>query len=174
MISLHRRLLGAAFDELPPALRSFHEQGQGGTACGVMRVSRATGWLGRGVARVMRLPLAGDEVPLGLRVGVEGDRERWIRDLGGRRIESVMEARDGLLVEAFGPLRFGLKLLVAGNTLRFEPVCWWLGRLPLPRRLAPRVEAVCEGREKGWHVHVRIAAPVVGLLLAYEGEVTPS
>src|SRR5437763_15764811 len=75
--TLYRRLLGDAFDTLPPVLRRFHDQEAGGAACLIFRVSHGKGWLCRGGARIARLPKPEVEARGDLRVVIEGDQERW-------------------------------------------------------------------------------------------------
>jgi hypothetical protein len=171
--SLYRRLLGDAFDSLPPAVRRFHDQEAGGEACLAFRVSHGKSWPCRVGAALARLPRPSADARGRLRVVVEGDRERWIREIDGRRIETVQRQRDDLLLEEAGPLRLGLRVVGSSEGMRFTSVRGWLCGLPLPSAMAPRVTAVVTGREDGWWVDVRVDLPVLGLLLRYEGEVTP-
>jgi hypothetical protein len=171
--SLYRRLLGDAFDSLPPAVQRFHDQVAGGEACLVFRFSGGKSWLCRAGAAIARLPKAGTETRGWLRVQVEGNRERWIREIGGRRLETVQGEQHGLLVESTGPLRLGFRVAGSSDGMRFTCVRGWFCGLPLPTPMAPRVTAAVVGREDGWWVNVRVELPVMGLLLRYEGEVTP-
>jgi hypothetical protein len=174
VLPLYQRVLGSAFHTQPDALRRFHSEPRGGTAHGALRVTRGNGWLRKTLATLLRLPPAGDNIPLHLRVEVEGARERWLRDFGGVRLESLQWAWQGLLVEAMGPLRCGFRLTAQRESLRFDVERAWLYALPLPAALAPRVIAVVtEAGPASWHVQVRIAAPLLGLLASYEGEVAP-
>src|SRR5215468_4121917 len=133
MSGLYRRLLGAAFDSLPPTLRDFHDVEHERHFRADFRITRGRGWLRRLVCWLGGLPPAGEQVPLRLRVVPEGDRERWVRDFGGHRLESVQWTADGLLIEAIGPMRLALRVTVDGPALRLETVkAWVLGvRWPL-------------------------------------------
>src|SRR5947199_10800697 len=104
MPSLYRRLLGPAFDTLPPSLRQFHDVETEWRGHARFRITRGRGWLRNLAAAAGRLPPAGEDVPLRLRLVAEGPRERWLRHFGRHRLESVQWAEDGLLVEAFGAL----------------------------------------------------------------------
>jgi len=151
--TLYRRLLGSAFDTLPPVLRRFHDQEAGGSARLAFQVSHGNGWLCRAAAKIARLPRPGNEVRGFLRVVVKGDRERWIREVDGRRIETVQwRGRDGM---------------------RFRSARGWFGGLPLPPPLLPRVTAIVTGRKASWWVTVRVELPLLGLLMLYEGEAIP-
>jgi hypothetical protein len=170
--TLYRRLLGEAFETLPAVLRDFHSLPHGGTARGLCSVARGKGWLCNALADRMRLPPHGDRVAVRLRVVVEDDRERWVRDFDGVRMETVQWAHSGLLIEAAGSLRAGFRVVAGPEGLRFGLARAWLCGLPLPRALMPRATAEARARERGWLLDVRVEAPFIGLLAAYRGEVT--
>jgi uncharacterized protein DUF4166 len=173
LATLYRRILGDAFDTLPPVLRGFHDREKGGSASGVLSVVHGQGRLCGVLARLGRLPDPATAVPVRLRVVTEGSRERWIREIGDRRLETVQWNCKGLLVEAVGPFRCGYRVDPSREGMRLRSVRGWLYALPLPPVLTPRVEAVVTGQPDAWHVHVRIDLPLLGLLAGYEGEVTP-
>jgi hypothetical protein len=173
MASLYRRLLGPAFDTLPPTLRAFHDVETEWRGHATFRITRGAGWLRNLVAAAGRLPRAGDVVPVRLRVVAEGDAERWIRDFGGRRLESVQRAWNGLLVESFGAMTLGFRLTAEPPALRLEPAGAWLLGVPWPRALAPHGSAVEVGREEGFTVVATAYAPWLGLVVRYEGLVAP-
>jgi hypothetical protein len=174
LANLYRRILGEAFDALPPVLRRFHDQEISSAAGGTFCVIHGKGWLPGRLARLARLPDPGSAVSVRLRVAVQGSRERWIREIGGRRLESVQWEHERLLVEAAGPLRCGYHLDAGPEGMRLRSVRGWFCAVPLPAALAPRIEAVVTAREDAWHVRVRIVLPVLGLLAGYEGEITPT
>jgi hypothetical protein len=137
------------------------------------RITRGAGWLRNLVANVGRLPRAGEAVPVRLRVVAEGDAEHWIRDFGGHRLESVQRAWNGLLVESFGAMTLGFRLTAEPPALRLEPAGAWLLGVQWPRALAPHGAAVEVGREDGCGVVVTAYAPLVGMVVRYEGMVVP-
>jgi Domain of unknown function (DUF4166) len=173
LLPLYRRLLGDAFDRLPPVWRRFHDSPTGGSGSGTFRVTRGKGRLANLLANLGGLPRAGDAVPVRLRVVVEGERERWVREFPACRMETVQWARDGLLVEAVGPVRLGLRVQPEGEVLRFDVVRAWVLGVPVPRWLAPRASAVTVARDDAWEVDVSLAAPLLGLLVRYQGLLTP-
>jgi hypothetical protein len=173
MPGLYRRLLGNAFDALPATLRDFHDVERERHFRAVFRVTRGKGWLCGLLCRLGRLPPAGEQVPLRLRVVPEGNRERWVRDFGGHRFESVQWATEGLLIEALGPMRLGFRVTVDGAALRLETVKAWMLGVRWPLWLAPRGTGIEVGREDGCAIVARGEMPLLGLLVQYEGLVLP-
>ena len=171
--SLYRRVLGTRFDELPEVLRRFHDAPAGAKARGVFRVERGAGRIRNALATVMGFPRAGNDVPVELHVVIEGDRERWIRQIGGRRLVSTQWAQGSSLMERAGAASFSCSLLVEGSRLHYQFLrAWWMG-IPLPGFLAPFVESYVEAGDRGWRVLVRIFAPLVGEVACYQGWIEP-
>lgn len=170
--TVYQRVLGAAFDRLPPVLRAVHGSPGGARAAGRFRVTRGRTALARVAAVLLGLPPAGDDIALTLEVRPDGERERWVRDFGGRVVETTQWARDGKLVEASGPGRLGFRLAADARSLRMDCEDAWLLAAPLPGPLRIRAAAVELARDDGWDVDVTIAAPGVGLLVRYEGALT--
>src|SRR5262245_28353594 len=119
MPCLYRRLLGAAFDSLPAALRDFHDVERERDFQAIFRITRGKGSLRNLLCRLGGLPPAGEAVPLRLRVTPDGDREIWERHFGGHLFRSVQWAAGGLMVESLGNgWRLGFQLHVEGPALR--------------------------------------------------------
>ena len=174
MPSLYRRLLGKAYDSLPPALRDFHDIDRERHFQAVFRITRGRGWLRNFVCWLGGLPPAGESVPMRLRVIPEGESERWVRDFGGIKLVSVQRARDGLMVESIGALRLGFRLHVESPVLRLELRKVWLLGIRCPLWLAPGGNGVEVGQEGGCAILVRATAPLLGQIVQYEGFVTPA
>jgi hypothetical protein len=171
--SLYRRILGAQFETLPAVLRRFHDADGGGRARGAFQVERGPGRLRNGLASLLGLPQAGSDVPVRLRVAVEGDRERWIRDFDGHRVETVQWARGETLMECSGHVRFSCGLVLDGSRLRYEFRRAWFAGIPMPRWFSPGVESYVDAGDAGWRVVVRVLVPFLGELVRYEGWVEP-
>ena len=170
MPSLYRRLLGAAIERLPPTLQRFHDVTTEWRGHARFRITRGRGWLRTFLANRAGLPQAGDDVPLRLRIVAEGDGERWIREFGSHRLESVQRAWRGLMVESFGSTTLGFRLVVEPPALRLLPArIWVLGGLPWPLFLAPHGRGVEVGRDDGCAIVARAEAPLLGMLAQYEG-----
>ncbi len=169
MPSVYRRLLGPALDALPRTLRDFHDVETEWRGHARFRISRGRGRLRNLVAALGRLPPSGEDVPVRLRVVAEGPRERWLREFGGHKFESVQWPQDGLLMESLGALRLGFRVTVEPPALRLEPVRAWVLGVPWPLALAPTGEGEEVGRADGCAVVVRACAPLLGELVRYEG-----
>jgi hypothetical protein len=154
-------------------LRAFHGQPQGGRAAGALRVERGPGALRAWLGRRLQLPPAGEHVAVKLRVLVEGERERWVREFDGQPVETLQWLEDGHIIEQSGALRVRLRLTVADGSFRIDPDRAWFGPIPLPRFLGPRGGALLEAGASDWRVDVTVSAPVVGLLVHYVGSVVP-
>jgi hypothetical protein len=172
MTSLYRRVLGAAFDTLPRSLQQFHDVETEWRGRATFRVTRGKGRLRNIVATLGGLPPAGDDVPVRLRIVREGDGERWQRDFGGYRLESVQRAWKGLLVESIGAVTLGFRLVVEPPVLRLVPARLWLLGVPWFPGLGPHGSGVETGRDDGCAIVARATFPLLGMLVQYEGLLT--
>jgi hypothetical protein len=176
MLSLYTALLGPAWTSLAPAVRRLHEGGV--SARGVFRVRRGASRLARLIASILRMPRPGEGVRVALAVESTRGEERWTRAFDDHPLRTVQWRRGALLVEAMGLVQCLFRLRADSGALVFEQVGAALGfrgfTVPLPRFLAPFIEGRAEPHEDGVHVDVRIHAPGVGLLVAYDGHVTPA
>lgn len=171
--SLYRSVIGDDFDRLPDSLRQFHELPHGGRATGHFEIERGASMLARLVALLLRLPLAGTDIPLKLDVAVDGLRERWVRDFAGRCLNSTQWTRNGMLIERVGLGQFGFDLVADDDGLRFVSKRLWLLSIPVPSFLSPRITATAVAVEQGWRVAMTMTLPWGALLLRYDGNVIP-
>lgn len=121
------------------------------------------------------MPLAGNDVEVTLGVKRSQAMEVWSRSFGGKPLLTKQWMKRGLLVEALGLILCLFRLRVEAGVLVFEQVGASVGgrrfALPIPSFLAPRIEGRATHDGDRVHVHVRISAPIVGLLVSYEGRV---
>jgi hypothetical protein len=176
-LPLYRRMLGATWDRLPPPIRIMHDVSAVLTAAGVARIERGTGLLAALVARLMRFPPAGRDIPLTVTFHVRDGEEHWRRAFGNAVFASVQARGRGryerLLCERFGPLTVGMALVVEGDRLRLVLRRWSVLGLPLPRSWAPQGD-VHESAEDGrFNFHVEICHPLLGLIVRYRGWLNP-
>lgn len=168
---LYERLVGDGWNGLDEPVRRFHLCARGN---GLFAVRRGRGRVARVIARLMGLPEVGEEVPLRLSVEPHKDGERWRRNFAGKEFVTEQSEHAGpLLIERAGLFELLFRLHVEGGALAYrgEGAALRAGslRLPLPRLLAPRVEAWERADEGGVRVSVCVTAPLVGLLIRYEG-----
>lgn len=174
---LYARVLGEAFEALPPRLRALHS-GPGRWA-GRVEVERGTNPLAGLVARLFGFPKAGGDVPVEVAFSLDAEgREVWERMFAGGLMRSTQEEGTGrearLLVERFGPFAFALALVVEGGRLRLVPRRWRIGPVPLPRRLMPGGEAWEEEGDGRFRLCVDIRLPGIGRVVRYAGWLEPA
>lgn len=176
---LYPKLLGASWHDLNAAIQRLHASGGAVHAVGVFRVRHGRDGLARTLARLARLPAAGEAVDIRLQVTELEEGEEWRRTFAGRPLVSVQADRsDGLLLERMGIVEMRFRLEVAGGALNYETVGAALRfgflRLPLPRWLSPRVSAweKAAGHTDQIHVSVDVNLPLLGRLIAYDGMLT--
>lgn len=173
--SLYARILRDDWLQVTAPIRRAHAPLPVLRAHGHFRVAHGRHPVARLLARLLRLPPAGDAIDTRLVVTALDQGERWERTFGTSRVETKQhEGPASDLIECFGLLEFRFHLDTADGSLRYlqqDAACRWRSaRWRLPAWLAPRVDAredpVGPGAIK---VHVRITLPVVGQLMAYDG-----
>lgn len=171
---LYARLLGPAWLDLPPGIRSLHLTDDAAT--GRFEFHHDRGVAARIARWVLRLPSAA-ALDVRLTIDRDTDSERWTRTLGQRRLVTTQRGLpDRLLAERFGVLEVRFRLRVVEGALTYAQasaaLALWRLRVPLPRWVAPWVEAreACvDGRDP--HVQVRISMPLIGLVTSYGGRI---
>ena len=173
MPSPYRQLLGIELDRLPSTLRAFHDVETSWRGEALFRVVRGDGWVRNLVAWLGGLPHSGEKVPVILTCtgAVRGGRrvEQWDRDFNGFRMRSTQWVWRGLLVESFGWLTLGYRLHVEPPGLRLEVSRAWVAGIPFPLFLAPTGEGLEVGDAHGMNIRVSAFAPMLGLIVRYEG-----
>ncbi|MBB4217714.1 hypothetical protein FHT79_004929 [Rhizobium sp. BK212] len=171
-LPLYHRILGSAWERLPPALSALHAGGAR-VASGRARIERGGGLLARIVAGVIGFPPAGEDVPVTVRFVSDGDREIWTRDFGGKVFRSWQAEGLGrdrhLLAEVFGPFRVLMAPVPDGEKLRLVVRGWRFCGIPLPMFLAPGGDTYEEERDGRFHFHVEIGGRLTGLVVRYTG-----
>jgi short subunit dehydrogenase-like uncharacterized protein len=165
---LYARVMGPAFDELPPSLRAMHGVLADDGARGRAVVTRGRNPIARMIAGLVGFPAEGEH-DLHVAFAERGGIERWTRDFSGRRFTSRLFERGGRLNEQFGAIRFAFDLPSDSNGLSMVIRRWWLGPLPMPLALAPRAPAREWEEEDRFHFDVAIALPLIGPLVHYRG-----
>src|SRR5436190_19155067 len=118
---LYPRLLGDSWHSLDDAVRRLHASGPLVHAVGVFRVRRGSNWLARTLARLARLPAAGEAVDIQLLVSAWRSGEKWQRTFAGRPFVTLQSERyDGLLAERLGFVEMRFRLEVVGGALAYR------------------------------------------------------
>ena len=169
---LYARVMEAAFDRLPPAVRRLHDVTGDSGAQGEGRVDRGQGVLARALASLMRFPPQGTW-PLHVGFAEAGGVERWTRDFGGHLFSSELSAKGPRIVERFGPLRFAFDLPSSPDGLEMRLRGWTAFGIPLPLALAPRISAREWEEEGRFRFEVAASMPAVGEIVRYSGWLAP-
>jgi len=176
-LPLYRRMLGEAWDRLPLQIRIMHDVSCTLTAQGVASVERGEGRLAGLVARVMRFPPAGRDIPLTVTFQVRDGEEHWCRTFGSAAFASVQAQGRGryerLLCERFGPITIGMALVVEDDRLRLVVRRWSVLGLPLPRAFVPQGNVYESAEDGRFNFHVEICHPLLGLIVRYRGWLKP-
>jgi hypothetical protein len=176
--TLYRRVLGADWERLDPAVRRAHDTTVSLQATGTFAITRSSGWFYGLVLDLARVPPASAGAGVSLLVQRDGPGERWLRTFGTQPLQSRQYATPGgLLAEQFGPWEFWFWLGAEDGGLRFRHVRQFLRlgplRLPLPHWAAPHIaareRAGCADNETA--LSVRVTTSTATLLFAYAGVV---
>lgn len=172
------RVLGPAFQKLPPMLQRLHRPGARSVWRGRADVQRGRGPIAALVAALFGFPRDGADQPVEVTFATSPEgRETWARRFGQSLMQSTQEAGTGrdefLIVERFGPFRFGLGVVWDKARLFIIPRSWSLGPLPLPRWLMPYGPAWEEEEGGRFRFHVEIILPLVGPVVRYDGWLEP-
>ena len=158
--------LGEGIDQLPETVRRAHV----GTIrlTGQARVTRG-GTIANIVANAMGLPPAADRTAM----MVEGyhlpDRMIWNRRFGTRTFASCFRLHRGRLIESLGPFDLQLRLEARDHRLHYVLERVTLFGIPVPRSLAPHLEAWEGERDGRYDFAVEVRLPFIGRLVRYEG-----
>ncbi|HEX8401567.1 MAG TPA: DUF4166 domain-containing protein [Allosphingosinicella sp.] len=168
---LYRRIMGADYDALAPAVRAMHALTGDAGASGEAEVTSG-GQAGRFIGRLFGLPPPGRDVPLHLWMREEGGVETWTRTFGNASFSSRLSRRGSLLTESFGPFRFAMALQREPDGLSMHFQRWWIGPMPMPGWLGPRIRGTEAERNGVFHFDVEIGLPLIGLVTGYRGWLT--
>jgi hypothetical protein len=172
---LYQQILGSAFESLPPRVQELHNTG--GRWTGLADVKRGTGLLARLIAPIMGFPRAATQIPVSLVFTSEAGGQRWTRTFDGKTFSSLQTRgtakNDHLVVERFGAISIALALIVEGGRLSLVPRRWTCLGIPLPQFLLPAGHGFEVEVDGQFAFDVEIAAPLVGVIVAYKGVLKP-
>lgn len=170
---LYRRVLGDAFDSLPSKVKEIHDSTKTRIWAGNAEVKRGRGWIALAIAKVLGFPNATKEVLVSVTLAPERGGEMWTRNFGGKIFSSFQTLgagkNDYLLVERFGLINVSLALVVEEEKLFLVPRRWSCVGIPLPSIFLPSGQSFEAERDGIFCFDVEIAAPLIGLIVAYKG-----
>ena len=172
--SLYPRILGAAFDALPPQVRALHSLPHEMTWSGRADVERGPSFVCRLIAALFRLPPTGLDQPLTVTFTPDASGgETWRRTFAGGTFVSHQRAVDRHIEERVGPARLALvpTATAAGLTLRLAGVDVF--GLPLLRLLVPHIETREFEADGRYRFEVAATLPLFGPLVRYSGWLEP-
>lgn len=166
--SLYSKILGPAFERLPPALKSIHDARRAKQYVGRCDV-RGGGLIARTIARFAGLPIAQTDVPIEVTVDATDASEHWIRKFGSQRMQSRLTSRKQRVEERLGPLVLTFNLSAEQERIVWSLYSARLALLPLPMTWlleCAATESVHDGRY-GFDVSACVRG--VGLVVHYKG-----
>lgn len=175
--TIYQHVLGSSFASMPEPLKRFHGSTSTRQWRGIAEVKRGRGLLANLLASAIGFPTQTEETPVAVTVTVREDGELWERNFGGKRFSSLQSVgRDRnkhLLIETFGPFKIALALVREADRLYLVPRSWTFFGIPMPRVLLPAGESFETEKDGKFRFDVTISAPVVGMIVAYNGLLEP-
>lgn len=175
-MSLYGRVLAGTFASLPAAIRQAHSFEREQRLAGRADVTCSETVAGKVLLRLLRLPRAGKDLPTSVVFRQNGDGEIWQRSFGEDGFSSHLAAcsrRPGCILERKDGVSAVIRLEVAADHLRWQVESFRLFGFPLPRFLAPAIEAVERDISGRYHFEMTITLPGLGLFIAYKGWLEP-
>ncbi|WP_129775771.1 DUF4166 domain-containing protein [Peristeroidobacter soli] len=166
--SLYSRLLGPAFEALPPALKSIHDARRSKRYVGRCDI-RGGGPIARTIARLAGLPIARTDAPIEVIVNVTASSEDWIRKFGKQRMQSRLNYRRQRMEERLGPIVLAFDLSAQQDRIVWSLYSARLALFPVPLTWLLKcgaTESLDDGRYAfDVSAHVR----GIGLVIHYKG-----
>ncbi|MDE1997049.1 MAG: DUF4166 domain-containing protein, partial [Rhizobiaceae bacterium] len=174
---IYKQVLGESFETLPPQVRALHHSTRSRKWAGRADVIRGKSLMARVICRIIGFPDTATGAPVSVVLSPGADGETWTRTFAGKSFSSTQTCGDGrdkfLMMERFGAITVALALVVENDRLFLVPRSWSLLGIPLPRFLLPTGRSFETERDGRFCFDVEIAAPWVGLIVAYRGAMEP-
>lgn len=167
--SLYARLLGPAFEQLTPILKSIHDARAIKLYVGRCDIRGGDGWLARIIARLAGLPAARSDVPVEVTIKATGATEDWVRKFGTQCMQSRLADRNQCLVERLGPIELTFQLAAQRDRIVWTLRSARLALFPVPLTWLLKcaaTEAIHDGRY-GFDASAHLRG--IGLIVHYKG-----
>jgi len=169
MATLFARLLGDAFEQLPPPVRALHARATAHTYAGRVDVERGDGIVSRLMGAATRLPARNTDQELRVTIEPSATGEHWTRRFANHAMPSRLWDAGGLLCERLGLVTFAFRLDLEQGELTWRVERVRAFGVPLPARLFRGVLAREFERDGRYRFDVRAEVPLAGLLVHYRG-----
>ena len=167
--SPYEAALQGEFLALDPEVRRAHLAPL--VAVGSMDVEHGSHWLAKRLVPVLKLPHAGPATPVRLEVTAEADQLLWSRRIGSVDLRTRQQAVGAGIEEHAGLGTITFQLRTEQGSLLYRQTSLRVAGIPVPRTIAPQVEARVSGLTGGWHVEVRVTWRT-HLVCRYAGRMT--
>lgn len=176
---IFRHILGEAWGLLPLPIKQLHSTTSVSVYSGRCTVTQGSNPVARAVTALVGFPKGGADLPITVKLSVEGSGERWIRTVADRTFSStqclVKGRSEGLIRERFGSIAVDMALVLQGSSMTYVIRRWSLLGLPMPLWLGPKTIATesvdAEGR---FRFDIKLWHPFIGSLVHYAGWLIPS
>jgi hypothetical protein len=174
---IYKTVLGEDFETLPPQVQALHNSIQTRAWGGTAKVQRGTGVLAKALAAIIGFPETDPAKTVRVDFVPDGVGERWTRTFGAKTFSSYQRPNakgdTPMMMERFGVINVALALQIKGDRMYLIPKSWSCLGIPLPRFLLPEGESFETERNGKFCFDVEIAAPLIGLIVSYKGQLTP-
>jgi hypothetical protein len=174
----YQTVMGESFGRLAQPLQDMHSGSKAFSVKGKANVSGSDGVLAKLARLMIGFPARGQDVVVRVEFQFVGDREIWTRHFSEVKFVSQQfkgQGRyQGLMVEKFGLLSFGMAVVERNGTLQLGMRCGDILGIPFPRFLLPRIAAQEHGADGKFNFDVQIGLPLVGQVVHYQGWLVPT
>lgn len=174
---IYKIVLGPAFETLPAQVQALHNSTQTRAWAGTAKVQRGNGWIANLLALIIGFPKTNPAIAVQVDFAPDGVGERWTRTFGTKVFSSYQRpgetSESQLMMERFGIINVGLALDIVGDRMYLTPKIWSCLGVPLPRILLPKGESFETQKDGKFCFDVEIAAPLIGLIVSYKGQLLP-
>lgn len=169
-----------AFAELPKPLATFHGASGPLIWSGRANIGGGTWCAPKILAMIFGFPKPCPDAPVTVIIdrttSADGaPTEHWTRIFAGKSMSSELKSGgEGIVTERFAPFTFCLPVAAVKNGLGLPVSKWRLGRMTLPRFLAPHSDTREYIDDQGrFRFDVRLSAPLFGSIVQYQGWLEP-
>ncbi|MGJ8584304.1 MAG: SDR family oxidoreductase [Marinosulfonomonas sp.] len=174
---LYRQVLDDAFQTLPAPIQAIHDDTETRVWSGTANIRQGTNVFAKMLCAIFGFPPTSPRTPVEVQFECKNGTETWKRRFGKHGFTSHQKRGTGrnthLIVERFGPISIALALVVRDEKLYLISRRWTFLGLPLPALFLPGGEIYEAVQDGTFQFNVEIRVPLIGLLVAYTGTLSP-